>query len=147
VVKHMADRVAVMYLGKIVELAPKDELFGHPLHPDTRTLLAAIPRPDPHRKTIRHVPGGDVPSPMNPPSGCRFHTRCSWVTDICKQEDPPLRNPTVAGITAGHMTACHHIETLPPAIEAVGVGATAPNAALRLALYAEKRAQAKAEAG
>jgi len=147
VVKHMADRVAVMYLGKIVELAPKDELFAHPLHPYTRTLLAAIPRPDPHRKTARQIPGGDVPSPMNPPSGCRFHTRCTWATDLCKREDPPLRNPTVDGISQGHMTACHHIETLPPASEAIGVSATAPNAALRLALYAEQRAQAKAEAG
>ena len=147
VVKHMADRVAVMYLGKIVELAPKDELFAHPLHPYTRTLLSAIPRPDPHRKTARQIPGGDVPSPMNPPTGCRFITRCTWATDICRCEDPALRNPTVDGITTGHMTACHHIETLPPASEAIGVGATAPNAALRLALYAEKRAQAKAEAG
>jgi oligopeptide/dipeptide ABC transporter ATP-binding protein len=143
----MADRVAVMYLGKIVELAPKDELFLAPLHPYTRTLLSAIPRPDPHRKTARQIPGGDVPSPMNPPSGCRFHTRCAWATDICKVEDPALRNPDVGGITAGHMTACHHIETLPPASEAIGVGATAPNAAKRLALYAERRAKAKAEAG
>jgi oligopeptide/dipeptide ABC transporter ATP-binding protein len=147
VVKHMADRVAVMYLGKIVELAPKDELFRQPLHPYTRTLLSAIPRPDPHRKTARQIPGGDVPSPMNPPSGCRFHTRCTWATDICRREDPPLRNPAVGDITTGHLTACHHIETLPPASEAIGVGATAPNAAKRLALYAEKRAQAKVEAG
>jgi oligopeptide transport system ATP-binding protein len=147
VVKHMADRVAVMYLGKIVELAPKDELFLAPLHPYTRTLLSAIPRPDPHRKTARQIPGGDVPSPMNPPSGCRFHTRCAWATDICKVEDPALRNPSVGGITAGHMTACHNIESLPPASEAIGVSATAPNAAKRLALYAEKRAQAKVEAG
>ena len=147
VVKHMADRVAVMYLGKIVELSPKDELFLAPLHPYTRTLLSAIPRPDPHRKTARQIPGGDVPSPMNPPSGCRFHTRCAWATDICKVEDPVLRNPSVGGITAGHMTACHNIESLPPASEAIGVSATAPNAAKRLALYAEKRAQAKVEAG
>ncbi len=147
VVKHMADRVAVMYLGKIVELSPKDELFAHPLHPYTRTLLAAIPRPDPHRKTARQVPGGDVPSPMNPPNGCRFNTRCTWATDLCRQEDPPLRNPTVDGITSGHMTACHHIESLPPALEGVGVGAASPNAAKRLALYAEKRAKATAEAG
>jgi oligopeptide/dipeptide ABC transporter ATP-binding protein len=147
VVKHMADRVAVMYLGKIVELAPKDELFLAPLHPYTRTLLSAIPRPDPHRKTARQIPGGDVPSPMNPPSGCRFHTRCAWATDICKVEDPELRNPSVSDITAGHLTACHNIESLPPASEAIGVGATAPNAAKRLALYAERRAKAKAEAG
>ena len=147
VVKHMADRVAVMYLGKIVELAPKDELFAHPLHPYTRTLLSAIPRPDPHRKTARQIPGGDVPSPMNPPRGCRFNTRCTWATDLCRQEDPPLRNPTFDGITPGHMTACHHIESLPPAIEGVGVGAASPNAAKRLALYAEKRTKATAEAG
>jgi hypothetical protein len=84
---------------------------------------------------------------MNPPSGCRFHTRCTWATDLCKREDPALRTPAVGGITTGHMTACHHIETLPPASEAIGVGHTAPNAARRLALYAERRARAKAEAG
>jgi oligopeptide/dipeptide ABC transporter ATP-binding protein len=147
VVKHMADRVAVMYLGKIVEMAPKDELFRAPLHPYTRTLLSAIPRPDPHRKVARQIPGGDVPSPLDPPGGCRFHTRCAWATDICRRDDPALRNPAVGAITPGHMTACHHIETLPPASEAVGVGQVAPNAAKRLALYAERRARAKAEAG
>src|SRR5215813_7538234 len=100
VVKHISDRVAVMYLGKIVELAAKDTIFSQPLHPYTRTLLSAIPRPDPHRTTARQIPGGDVPSPMDPPSGCRFHTRCPFATEKCKAEEPALRE--VAG---GHLSA------------------------------------------
>jgi oligopeptide transport system ATP-binding protein len=102
VVKHMADRVAVMYLGQIVEIARKDDLFRDPRHPYTRTLLAAIPRPDPHRDTRRQIPGGDVPSPMNPPSGCRFHTRCPFVIERCRVEMPELTR-----WSDGHLTACH----------------------------------------
>ena len=147
VVKHMADRVAVMYLGRIVEVGTKDALFARPLHPYTRTLLAAIPRPDPHRRTARQVAGGDVPSPMDIPPGCRFNTRCPFATDICRSEDPPLRAPTLAGVPPGHLTACHHAETLPDAVAAEGVHATAPAAARRLALYAEKRAGAGQVAG
>ena len=142
VVKHMADRVAVMYLGRIVEIGPKDDLFAFPRHPYTRTLLAAIPRPDPHRETARQIPGGDVPSPMNPPSGCHFHTRCTFATDICRSESPALR-PTDEH---GHMAACHHFETLPDVvIEHDRV--QAPAAAQRLALYAERRARTNAVAG
>jgi oligopeptide transport system ATP-binding protein len=147
VVKHMADRVAVMYLGKIVEIADKNDLFARPLHPYTRTLLAAIPRPDPHRRTARQVAGGDVPSPMNPPDGCRFNTRCPFVTDICLREDPALRVPDLTGIGPGHMTACHHAETLPDAAEVEGVHATSPAAAQRLALYAARRARVGVAAG
>ena len=142
VVKHMADRVAVMYLGRIVETAPKNTLFANPRHPYTRVLLSAIPRPDPHRKLGRQLPGGDVPSPMNVPAGCRFHTRCPFVIDRCRSEDPALRP-----IEAGHLSACHRAEELPPANPMDEVHPPSPNAAKRLALYAERRAQAVAAAG
>ena len=142
VVKHMADRVAVMYLGRIVEIAPKDALFAEPLHPYTRTLLQAIPRPDPHRRVARTIPGGDMPSPLNPPSGCHFHTRCPFVTGLCRAETPALRE-----IETGHRAACHHIETLPPYSAAEGVSAVTPAAAQRLALYAQRRARVTATAG
>jgi oligopeptide transport system ATP-binding protein len=141
VVKHMADRVAVMYLGQIVEIATKDELFRDPRHPYTRTLLAAIPRPDPHRDTHRQLPGGDVPSPMNPPSGCRFHTRCPFVIDRCRTEMPAL-----APWRDGHLTACHRAAELPATDETAASHVTAV-AARRLALYAERRAAATAAAG
>ncbi len=142
VVKHMADRVAVMYLGKIVEIAPKDALFANPRHPYTRTLLAAIPRPDPHRRGGKQIPGGDVPSPMDPPDGCRFHTRCPFVQDRCRVEEPALRS-----MESGHFAACHFAETLPPAAAADSVHATSENAAKRLALYAERRGRIAATAG
>ncbi|MBN8874482.1 MAG: dipeptide ABC transporter ATP-binding protein [Rhodospirillales bacterium] len=102
VVKHVADRVAVMYLGQIVEIAPKDTLFADPRHPYTRTLLAAIPRPDPHRERNEPVAGGDVPSPMAPPDGCRFHTRCPFVVERCRREAPAL-----LPVASGHLSACH----------------------------------------
>ena len=137
VVKHMADRVAVMYLGRIVEIAAKDALFARPLHPYTRTLLAAIPRPDPHRATARTIPGGDVPSPMNPPPGCHFHTRCPHATERCRVDDPPLRT-----ISPGHAAACHYAEELPPMSAIDGVHAPTAIASRRLALYAERRGKA-----
>ena len=142
VVKHMADRVAVMYLGRIVEVASKDALFAAPMHPYTRTLLSAIPRPDPHRRVARTIPGGDMPSPLNPPSGCYFHTRCPFVTEICRSEAPALRE-----IEGGHQAACHHVETLPAYSAAEGVHEATPVAARRLALYAERRARVAVEAG
>ena len=142
VVKHAADRVAVMYLGKIVEIGTKEALFAHPRHPYTRTLLAAIPRPDPHRKGGRQIPGGDVPSPMNPPDGCRFNTRCPFATDICRTQDPPLRD-----LAQGHMAACHHAETLPAPLEADEVRAASANTVKRMALYAERRNRIAATAG
>jgi oligopeptide/dipeptide ABC transporter ATP-binding protein len=142
VVKHMADRVAVMYLGRIVEEAPKDALFANPLHPYSRTLLAAIPRPDPHRSHVRTLPGGDVPSPMNPPPGCHFHTRCPFVIDRCRVEDPLLGQ-----VAPGHRSACHRARELPPLDLGAEAAAIAPGAARRLALYAERRGRSAAVAG
>ena len=134
VVKHVATRIAVMYLGRIVETASRDALFERPLHPYTRALLAAIPRPDPSQKLARQVPGGDVPSPLNPPPGCHFHTRCPFVIDRCRTEPPALRQ-----LAPGHLSACHRAEELPP-FEAAVSRPMAANAARRLALYAERRA-------
>ena len=102
VVRSMCDRVAVMYLGKIVELAANHDLYESPLHPYTMALLTAVPSPDPGGGGSRIVLPGDVPSPINPPSGCRFHTRCPYVFDRCRTEDPLL---TDAG--NGHLVACH----------------------------------------
>ncbi len=115
VVRHLSREIAVMYLGRIVERAPAEELFAHPAHPYTQALLSAIPIPDPkiERKRKRLVLVGDVPSPLNPPSGCHFHTRCPYVMDRCKTEEPGL---TERG--AGHVAACHLDEV--PAISVTG---------------------------
>ena len=142
VVKHVADRIAVMYLGRIVEEASKETLFADPRHPYSRTLLAAIPRPDPHRSIARHLPGGDVPSPMDPPPGCRFHTRCPFVIDRCRVEDPELGE-----VARGHLAACHRAHELPAFDIGEDAAAIAPNAARRLALYAERRSRTEEVAG
>jgi oligopeptide/dipeptide ABC transporter ATP-binding protein len=105
VVKHVSDRIAIMYLGRIVELAPADDIYRHPAHPYTRALLSAIPRPDPHGRRQRIVLRGDVPSPIDPPAGCPFHPRCPFATDRCRAELPLLR--TVPGST-DHSVACHY---------------------------------------
>ncbi|WP_411677678.1 ABC transporter ATP-binding protein [Caproicibacter sp.] len=102
VVKHISDRVGVMYLGKMLEIAPKKELYSNALHPYTKALLSAIPLIDPTKKKERIILQGEVPSPINPPSGCRFCTRCSRVMDICHQVTPELKE-----IMPGHYTACH----------------------------------------
>ena len=107
VIKHICDRVAVMYVGKIVEVAETAELFGNPLHPYTEALLSAIPQPDPRNKKKRIVLEGDVPNPANPPSGCYFHPRCSYAKDICSQESPELKE-----IKPDHFAACHFANEL-----------------------------------
>ena len=102
VVEHISDRVGVMYLGKIVELSSRDDLFHEPLHPYTKALISAIPNPDPTRRRERIVLQGDVPSPINPPAGCRFHPRCWIARDICKAEEPAFEEKR-----RGHWVACH----------------------------------------
>jgi oligopeptide transport system ATP-binding protein len=105
VVRHVSDRIAVMYLGKIVEISPAEELYKRPVHPYTEALLSAVPIPDPTITAQREqiVLEGDVPSPIVPPSGCRFHPRCKYATDICSQIEPPLVDHA-----DGHRAACHH---------------------------------------
>jgi len=102
VVKHISDRIAIMYLGKVVESADGETVYREPKHPYTNSLISAIPIPDPHRKVERQIITGDVPSPIDPPSGCSFHPRCPLVTDRCKHEAPQLRS-----LQINHLAACH----------------------------------------
>jgi peptide/nickel transport system ATP-binding protein len=109
IVEHMTHRVAVMYLGKIVEVAPKRAIFAAPRHPYTKALLSAVPVPEPGAARERIILKGDVPSPINPPKGCRFHTRCPYAFDRCRREEPALRPSET-----GHLAACH-LHDLPAA--------------------------------
>jgi peptide/nickel transport system ATP-binding protein/oligopeptide transport system ATP-binding protein len=117
VVRHMCDRVAVMYLGKMVEVADSDVLYNHPYHPYTGALLSAVPVPDPAlaARKQRAVPGGDVPSPTNPPPACRFHTRCPKMQQICSEQEPLLEQKA-----EGNLTACHFPLTAEEAAERTG---------------------------
>ena len=102
VVRYISHRVGVMYLGSMVELADKKDLFDNPKHPYTQALLSAVPKPDPRSKRRRIILEGDIPSPANPPSGCKFHTRCIYAKDICKEQIPEFRN-----LGGNHFVACH----------------------------------------
>jgi peptide/nickel transport system ATP-binding protein len=107
VVSHISDRIAVMYVGKLVEMAQADELLDNPQHPYTESLLSAIPIPDAHHRVERIILTGETPDPSNPPPGCVFHTRCRYVQDVCKAEAPELRE-----VVPGHTVKCHFAETL-----------------------------------
>jgi oligopeptide/dipeptide ABC transporter ATP-binding protein len=132
VVRHVSDRIAVMYLGKLVELSPAEELYTRPIMPYTEALLSAVPIPDPDlaRQRKRIVLEGDVPSPINPPSGCRFHPRCRYATQVCQEIEPPLTD-----YGNGHLAACHHplnvdASTLAHATASPNTPASAPDDAL-----------------
>ncbi|WGF88042.1 ABC transporter ATP-binding protein [Marinivivus vitaminiproducens] len=127
VVKHISDRVAVMYLGRIVELADKHALFADPRHPYSQALMSAIPRPDPEQKADTGLIKGDLPSPISPPSGCAFHPRCPFVQERCKTEVPSLR-----ALPDGRQAACHFAEAIPT------LPSSAPPASERTAAYTKR---------
>ena len=121
VVKHVAHRIAVMYLGRVVEIADSQALFAHPRHPYTQALLGAIPRPVPNPMGVHTLLSGDVPSPINPPAGCHFHTRCPHAQSACQQSAPPLAAPD------GHAVACHLWRDLPAQAVATSPGMMTAN--------------------
>jgi oligopeptide transport system ATP-binding protein len=127
VVRHVSDRIAVMYLGKLVELSPAEELYQRPIMPYTEALLSAVPIPDPDLAAAREriVLEGDVPSPINPPSGCRFHPRCKYATQVCSEVEPPL-----VDYGNGHVAACHHpLNVDQTTLQHVSVATESPRAA------------------
>jgi oligopeptide/dipeptide ABC transporter ATP-binding protein len=137
VIRHMADRVAVMYLGEVVELAETEALYFTPHHPYTQALLQAIPVPVPGARKTRKVLGGDIPSPANPPPGCKFHTRCPHATDLCKTERPVLTE-----IAPDRQVACHHWATIPtPDAGALNLQARSAEAEQRFALFRDASAR------
>jgi peptide/nickel transport system ATP-binding protein len=124
VVRHVSDRIAVMYLGKLVELSPAEELYTRPIMPYTEALLSAVPIPDPDLAAAREriVLEGDVPSPINPPTGCRFHPRCRYATQVCSEVEPPL-----VEYGNGHLAACHHpLNVDAAALQRAHVASTTP---------------------
>jgi oligopeptide/dipeptide ABC transporter ATP-binding protein len=130
VVRHVSDRIIVMYLGKLMEVSPAKELYDKPIHPYTSALLASIPIPDPeeNRRRDRPLVGGEPPNPVNPPSGCRFHPRCPLATDVCREVEPPLTE-----YAGGHLAACHH----PQNVSAEEIAASRRSAASPLAAGGE----------
>jgi oligopeptide/dipeptide ABC transporter ATP-binding protein len=127
VVRHVSDRIAVMYLGKVVEQSPAAELYVKPVHPYTQALLAAIPIADPRRNRARtrHVAQGEPPSPVEPPAGCRFHPRCAYASDLCRRAEPPLLE-----YPSGHLAACHHpLNVTDAEIAAARISPTSPRSA------------------
>ncbi|HET6358665.1 dipeptide ABC transporter ATP-binding protein [Streptomyces sp.] len=144
VIRHVSDRIAVMYLGKIVELTDRKSLYEAPMHPYTKALLSAVPVPDPRRrgtKSDRILLKGDVPSPISPPSGCRFHTRCWKATEICKKQEPPL-----LALKTGHQVACHHPENAEDQAPQDVVLLSAAREAIELVEATPKAAEASVEA-
>jgi peptide/nickel transport system ATP-binding protein len=140
VVRHVSDRIAVMYLGKLVELSPAEELYSRPIMPYTEALLSAVPIPDPDLSEQRQriVLEGDVPSPISPPSGCRFHPRCRYATDICSRVEPPLTD-----YGNGHLAACHHpLNVDEETLRQVQVAAESPSDADDSALPADTSGEA-----
>jgi oligopeptide/dipeptide ABC transporter ATP-binding protein len=132
VVKHIADHIAVMYLGRIVESAPADELFANPRHPYSRALLSAIPVPRPHARRDKLILQGDVPSPLRPPPGCHLHLRCPSAIERCRKERPALIEE------AGHATACHRWTELGPATAVVSEERRSPTLEKLVAAFAQR---------